>query len=108
MLEYLRSFGYTLRELPFPSWGAAVAADPDNAAYPLLGVLGDAPAGGLGDLVFDASRTERGLAGTGVALPDIDRELFATYVAYFVRSGFLPPPTGTSAGVGTDIKGVTR
>ncbi|MDP9841725.1 non-ribosomal peptide synthetase [Streptosporangium lutulentum] len=108
VLEYLRSFGYTLRELPFPSWGAAVAADPDNAAYPLLGVLGDAPAGGLGDLVFDASRTERGLAGTGVALPDIDRELFATYVAYFVRSGFLPPPTGTSAGVGTDIKGVTR
>ncbi|QFY07526.1 amino acid adenylation domain-containing protein [Nonomuraea phyllanthi] len=108
VFEHLRSFGYALPELPFQDWGRIVAADPDNAAYPLLGVLGDAPAGGLGDLAFDAANTERGLSGTGVAVPAIDRELFATYVAYFVRSGFLPPPDGTAAESGIDIEGATR
>ncbi|MGI5531262.1 amino acid adenylation domain-containing protein [Streptomyces syringium] len=92
VIGHLRSFGYVLQEVPLQEWKQIVAADPGNAAFPLLGTFTDTPGGGLGDLVFDATRTEAELAGTGLKLPRMDRDRFATYVAYFVRTGFLPDP----------------
>ncbi|MFJ6379392.1 amino acid adenylation domain-containing protein [Kitasatospora sp. NPDC092039] len=91
MLDHLREYGYELAEVPFAQWCEAVGADPENAAYPLLGVLTDT-GGGVPDALFDASGTERALAGTGVVLPVVDRALVTVYLDWFVRTGYLPAP----------------
>ncbi|MYX09095.1 non-ribosomal peptide synthetase [Streptomyces sp. SID8375] len=90
ILGHLRSFGYELVEVPLAEWKRIIGSDPGNAVFPLLGTFTDSAGGGLGDLVFDSMNTERELSGAGMARPRVDRELFATYVDYFVRTGFLP------------------
>ncbi|MGW3044490.1 amino acid adenylation domain-containing protein [Kitasatospora sp. NPDC001159] len=92
VLGHLREYGFELAELPFEQWCEAVGADPENAAYPLLGVLTDS-GGGVPDALFDATGTERALAGTGVTLPVVDRELFTVYLDWFVKAGYLPAPS---------------
>ncbi|MER7007796.1 amino acid adenylation domain-containing protein [Dactylosporangium sp. NPDC000555] len=91
MVRRLRDLGYPLAELPFPRWCERVEADPDNAAYPLLGVLQEG-SGGMTDALFDITETQSALSGTGVHLPDIDDAAFARTVDYFVRTGYLPVP----------------
>ncbi|GAB3799215.1 hypothetical protein GCM10027605_12290 [Micromonospora zhanjiangensis] len=91
MVRRLRDLGYLLAEVPFPRWCERVEADPDNAAYPLLGVLNDG-SGGMTDALFDITETESALSGTGVHLPDLDDASFTRTVDYFVRTGQLPAP----------------
>ena len=44
-------------------------------------------------VTFDDRRTREGLAGTSIACPQLDGDVFARYLSHFVRSGFLPAPT---------------
>ncbi|MET9552761.1 amino acid adenylation domain-containing protein [Streptomyces sp. NPDC006645] len=91
----LRALGHTLRDVPAADWLAATEADPGNAAFPLLPAMAAETRGGgsEGSVIFDAEETRRALEGTGIGCPDIDEQLFRTYVAYFTRTGFLPPPS---------------
>jgi thioester reductase-like protein len=107
---WLRSFGYRLATLPYERWreglaarlardaaSADTAASADHAANALLALF---PAGasdreieaGLGGAPFAAANTAAGLAGTAIACPPLAGDLLGTYVSYFVRRGFLPPP----------------
>ncbi|MDC0773368.1 non-ribosomal peptide synthetase [Streptomyces sp. HD] len=91
-VDGLRGRGYRLRDVPLPVWVRAVEQSPDNAAFPLLGVLGmdghdDDPEGSTR---YDSGETARLLTDTGITCPDIDEKLFTRYVQYFVESGFLP------------------
>ncbi|MFG3282494.1 amino acid adenylation domain-containing protein [Streptomyces sp. NPDC048111] len=93
VLGHVRDFGYPLAEKSLPDWVECIKADPANAAYPLLSLFD--PAGGGGEFAavrFDDADTRAHLAGTGVACPDLDADLFRTYLGYFVRAGYLPAP----------------
>ncbi|MGW8573565.1 non-ribosomal peptide synthetase [Streptomyces niveus] len=92
----LRALGHPLRDVPAADWLAATEADPGNAAFPLLTAMAAETRGGgsEGSVIFDAQETRRALEGTGIGCPDIDEALFRTYVEYFTRTGFLPPPSG--------------
>ncbi|MFC8825835.1 amino acid adenylation domain-containing protein [Streptomyces sp. NPDC057137] len=94
----LRALGHAVKDVPAADWLAATEADPGNAAFPLLTAMAAETRGGgsEGSLLFDAEDTRRALEGTGIGCPDIDEQLFRTYVEYFTRTGFLPRPTRTA------------
>lgn len=96
----LRALGHAVRDVPAADWLAATEADPGNAAFPLLTTMAAETRGGgsEGSALFDAADTRRALEGTGINCPDIDEALFRTYVEYFTRTGFLPPPAASQAG----------
>ncbi|MFI9262188.1 amino acid adenylation domain-containing protein [Streptomyces sioyaensis] len=99
-VEGLRTLGYPIEEVPVCAWLRAVEQRPDNAAFPLLGVLGldghdDDPEGSVR---IDSTDTARLLRDTGITCPDVDEKLFATYVEHFVDSGFLPAPNSEDKG----------
>jgi thioester reductase-like protein len=41
---------------------------------------------------FDDQQTRAGLAGSSIVCPVVDGDVFARYLSYFVRTGFLHPP----------------
>ncbi|MFD6989612.1 amino acid adenylation domain-containing protein [Streptomyces sp. NPDC059943] len=96
----LRALGHAVKDVPAADWLAATEADSGNAAFPLLAAMAAETRGGgsEGSALFDAGDTRRALEGTGIVCRDIDDELFRTYVEYFTRTGFLPPPAVHSAG----------
>ncbi|MFI9203819.1 thioester reductase domain-containing protein [Streptomyces sp. NPDC053048] len=92
-VEYLRELGYSLGELDWSTWSAAVKADRENALYPLLHAFEmmtsdtDAFYPPIG-----TDETEAALEGTGISCPELTRELFEKYVAFFVEAGHFPAP----------------
>ncbi|MEW1723450.1 amino acid adenylation domain-containing protein [Streptomyces sp. NPDC093109] len=94
VLGRLRAKGYALPEVDPREWLDRIGADAGNAAFPLLGTLAEEMTGGgsEGGLVFDPSATDAALAGSGVNRPEMDEELFATYIGYFTRTGWLLEP----------------
>ncbi|WP_078871672.1 non-ribosomal peptide synthetase [Streptomyces caatingaensis] len=89
VLGHVRAFGYELTGLTFAEWARAIAADTDNAAYPLLGVL-EAGSGSDGGLRFDQGDTAALLDATPLRCPVLDADLMHRYLTHFVRTGFLP------------------
>ncbi|WP_405800100.1 amino acid adenylation domain-containing protein [Streptomyces sp. NBC_01506] len=90
----LRALGHAVTDVPAADWLAATEADPANAAFPLLAAMAAETRGGgsEGTALFDARDTRGALEGTGIVCRDVDEDLFRTYVEYFTRTGFLPPP----------------
>ncbi len=105
--EMIRAYGYPLEPLPFRDWIDRVVetarVDSGNALSAFIGVAenydklaekatAEGEDGRLKDIVFDGTNTRNGLAGSGIACPDLDEELIAIYLDSFVRTGFYPPP----------------
>jgi len=44
-------------------------------------------------VTFDDRQTRERLAGTSIACPQVDGDVFSRYLSHFVRSGLLPTPT---------------
>ncbi|MET9633460.1 thioester reductase domain-containing protein [Lentzea sp. NPDC006480] len=91
-VAHLREMGYQLDEVPWPRWRELIRSERDNAMTPLLDSFEELT-GGDGRATYppmDVSGTEEALAGTGIACPPVDRELFGKYVDFFVRAGYFP------------------
>ena len=68
------------------------AAGGDNALVPFLPIL---HAGSLEDLPeLDCRNTTAGLATSRLAIPNLEDQLWPTYLSHFAKTGFLPPPPG--------------
>ncbi|WP_407288203.1 non-ribosomal peptide synthetase [Streptomyces sp. BP-8] len=91
VLDHVRAFGYELAGLPFARWARTVAADPDNAAYPLLAVL-ESSAEAAGELRFAQDETAALLEPAALRCAAIDAELLHRHLSHFVDTGFLPAP----------------
>ncbi|MTD54310.1 type I polyketide synthase [Amycolatopsis pithecellobii] len=96
MVGYLRSFGYLLEELDRETWQNLIRSDHGN---PLTSLLEEfeaitSPGGEASYPAADPGETERALEGSGIECPSITRELFKTYVGFFVQSGYFPAPDG--------------
>lgn len=95
----LRALGHPMMDVPPADWLAATEADPGNAAFPLLSAMAAETRGGgsEGSLLLDGEGTRRALEGTGIVCREVDDAVFRTYVEYFTRTGFLPPPPPSRA-----------
>jgi hypothetical protein len=92
LAAHLRDAGYEFDDVGPREWCAQIAADESNPLRGLTEVFATVIERDMLDLTLDASATERVLAGSGLACPEIDADLFGTYVDYFVRIGYLPVP----------------
>ena len=99
--DHMIGYGYPLRPLPYPRWReelvAAIERGEENALAPYLALFGpDRPAEEIGLAgsrpEFDTTRLTAALAGTGIEIRPVDRELMGRYLRYFVDIGYLPPP----------------
>jgi len=108
--DWTRSFGYSLEQMPYDEWRAALIHiserldrdDPggrpmDNAAYPLIPLFFEStPQEQMPDQTressFDCQNTLVGLADSSIVCPQVDAQLLSTYFAYFIESGFLEAP----------------
>ena len=101
LMEILRALGYPLEEMSYGDWWqelkrrVSVVDDPTELrrffSTALLALT--AP-----HFLFykrpplDASNLMEGLKGTGLAYPEIDEALMGTYLTYWQKIGFVPPP----------------
>ncbi len=112
LAEVIRAWGYPLETPDYAVWQAALVraaqTQPAGALQPLLTafrepVTAREPATLLEmytperEPSYDDQNLRAGLAGTDIVCPAATRELWAAYQAYFVRSGFLPPPPQPAA-----------
>ena len=105
IITWIHSFGYPLEPVPYDIWRAklldAAGRSQENALTPLVPIFTQQAStsvhptespkqiSNLAAQHFDCQNTLTGLAGTSIACPPVDRQLFSTYFSYLIRSGFL-------------------
>jgi thioester reductase-like protein len=104
LADFLGAYGYPLRQISNVEWHdvlfSVVARSPEHALFPFMPLFAALKAETEAheateharDLQFDCRNTLTGLAGSGIVCPPVDRQLLATYLAAFIRSGFLEAP----------------
>lgn len=96
--DMLAGAGYPVERVPFETWYDSlqehVAQDADNALFPLAHTLGREP-----DLVpeFGTEALQGALRDAPFECPSLTQELFARYVRYFERTGFLDDEVALAA-----------
>lgn len=108
LVVWIRSFGYPMQTIPYDKWRTQLlelGRLKENAAYFLLPLFSLSLSQAGPRIVrnvpeFDCQNTLAGLAGTSIACPRVDNQVFEAYFSYFVRSSFLhvPPAGGTLQG----------
>jgi thioester reductase-like protein len=102
LVEWIRSFGYSVEMIPYEKWQSELinnVTSADNPLYTLRPFLLERWSDEqltIPDLYLQARRphiscqdTLHALAGSSIACPPIDSQLFMTYTAYLIQSGFL-------------------
>ncbi|BAY39665.1 Thioester reductase [Nostoc sp. NIES-2111] len=102
LVDWVRSFGYQIKTLPYEEWQAELiknATSVDNPLYTLRPFLLERWSDEqltIPDLYLKARRphiscqdTTKALAGSSISCPPIDGKLFMTYTAYLIQTGFL-------------------
>jgi thioester reductase-like protein len=121
MVDWIRSAGYPIEQLPYDRWRSELLSgggngngQTANTLVPLFSATSDGSARGqepteggntvdrIGSLMaaqyaarsvaFDDERARAGLAGEPIVCPPVDADLFARYLSYFARIGFLSSP----------------
>jgi amino acid adenylation domain-containing protein/thioester reductase-like protein len=84
--------GYPMEVTSYRRWREVLleraSRSTDNALYPFLPLFTEETTDER-EPSFDCTNTAQGLAGSGIACPDVDVDLMTTYFSYFTRSGFL-------------------
>ncbi|WP_329102161.1 amino acid adenylation domain-containing protein [Micromonospora sp. NBC_01699] len=96
----LHGFGYPVEPVPYDRWRAALLARPDVALAPFTPLFGE-QAPRRTQPFFDCARTEAALAPAGITCPPADPALLHTYLAWYVRTGFLDPPQAGTTDLGS-------
>ncbi len=102
LVEWIRSFGFSIETIPYEKWRQALINDvtsADNPLYTLRPFLLERWSDQqitIPDLYFQARRpiiscqaTLDALAGSSIDCPAIDAQLLMTYTSHLVESGFL-------------------
>ncbi|MGZ3457803.1 MAG: thioester reductase domain-containing protein, partial [Archangium sp.] len=98
LFDYLQGRGYPLERAPYQRWRAELENSlgrgaEENALHPLLPIFQP------DELPWDVTRYDcrnvlTGLADSAISCPPASARLLDTYFEYFLRSGFLAPPSG--------------
>lgn len=102
LVDWIRSFGFTIQMLPYEEWQAELiknAASVDNPLYTLRPFLLERWSDEqltIPDLYLKARRphiscqeTLKALEGSNIVCPPINGELFMIYTSYLIQTGFL-------------------
>ena len=102
LVDWVRSFGFSLKMIPYEEWQAELinnVTSPDNPLYTLRPFLLERWSDEqitIPDLYLQARRpiisceeTLAALKGSSIVCPPIDSQLLMTYTSYLVQTGFL-------------------
>ncbi|RUT04340.1 non-ribosomal peptide synthetase [Dulcicalothrix desertica PCC 7102] len=95
IVNYIRSYGYPLVEIPESKWQAELLSSKnfeENALYPLISMFTEDTNNATtltSELELDCQDTLADLATTSINCPPVNQELFNTYFSYLINSGFL-------------------
>ncbi|AFY35877.1 thioester reductase domain-containing protein [Calothrix sp. PCC 7507] len=102
LIKWVKSFGYPVEAIPYEQWQAELinnVSSVDNPLYTLRPFLLERWSDEqltIPDLYLQAKRphiscqdTLHALAGSSIVCPPITSELFMTYTAYLIQTGFL-------------------
>jgi amino acid adenylation domain-containing protein/thioester reductase-like protein len=119
LIARLRAHGFGVEEVPFEAWVSELlrhaAHHPSHPMTPFLPLFVDRdPGSGLTvaemylDHVFPRygrTRTERALAGSGIAVPPADGRLLDQAIGHLVATGYLTAPSPAHALPGLGVAG---
>jgi len=126
LVQWIRSAGYPVEQVPYDRWRTALLrgggsgnGQTASTLMPLFSATSDGSARGqeqreggntvdrIGSLMaaqyaarsvaFDDERARSALAGVPIVCPEVDADLFARCLSYFVRIGFLRAPVDRAA-----------
>jgi thioester reductase-like protein len=96
LLSVLRSFGYSLPQVPYDQWRTTLIAlaerSPEQALSALLPFFPQQVQGQdqpHAQLNLDCQNTLAGLAGSGITCPSLNASLLRTYIGYLIQSKAL-------------------
>jgi len=93
LVEAVQALGFPLETVPFEQWRDALfdqaAQVGENGWNPFLPLIEEVGEHQVFMPPFDCQNTLAGLAGSAIACPPVGPDLFATYLGYFSRIGFL-------------------
>jgi amino acid adenylation domain-containing protein/thioester reductase-like protein len=98
IVNWVRSFGYQLREISDAEWRAelrtVVGKSPENALYPLVPFWSKKPEANttFPILKFDCQNTLKGLQGSDIKCPPVSRELVNKFLSYLTQNGLIDSP----------------
>ncbi len=89
IFHWVRSLGYSLEEIDYTHWRSQLIEDMENPLYPYLPNFPESPSSKTNLIEYDCRNVVDGLRGSGIKLPEVNQDLFKTYLCYFRESGFL-------------------
>jgi hypothetical protein len=100
LLDWIRSLGYGLRDVPYDLFRLELARSSTKLeAKDSLALLAIFPERGSAEgatesevAAVDCTNALDGLRESSVRCAPADSKLLATYMAYLLRTGYLPPP----------------
>jgi thioester reductase-like protein len=102
LCDWMRSYGYVMRQLPIPEWRSeltkAIRDSKENALRAFLPFFTESMLKKTHLPQFDCRNTDAGLSGSGITCPPIDSQLLENYFSYLIRSGNLQPPENAVQG----------
>ncbi|MFB2772734.1 thioester reductase domain-containing protein [Pelatocladus sp. BLCC-F211] len=104
IVDWMKSFGYPLEKKSYNQWQQELVKNihqsENNALYPLASLFfgtGNTSHQEVSEQMkrpkLDCQNTMRVLANSHISCPPVNGELLETYFSYFIRSGFLNPPS---------------
>ncbi len=98
-IDWIESFGYKIRKVPFNEWRSRLINDVENghknalsALLPYVKVFPDPDNSEFYKQKFDCKNTIKGLSNSAITCP-CDERLIHTYVKHFLDIGYLDPPS---------------
>ncbi|AOX00331.1 hypothetical protein BJP34_13485 [Moorena producens PAL-8-15-08-1] len=92
IFDWVRSLGYSLEEIDYTDWRSKLIEDMENPLYPYLPNFPESPSNTTNTtnlIEYDCRNVVDGLKGSGIQLPEVNQDLFKTYLSFFRESGFV-------------------
>ncbi|NET68682.1 MAG: amino acid adenylation domain-containing protein [Moorea sp. SIO1G6] len=89
IFDWVRFLGYSLEEIDYTDWRSKLIEDIENPLYPYLPNFPESPSNITNLIEYDCRNVVDGLRGSGIKLPEVNQDLFKTYLSFFRESGFL-------------------